>query len=339
MIPSPQLHLPQSSPLLYQVGSGARSTEYGTETALALGPLIGGFAALHNGWRWTIWTMMWLSGGTLVLLLFLMPETNPDNILHRRSRRLRVLTGNKTLRSEQDVLGGQFSWRETMNRVLIRPFVLAFTEPILFVLNTYIAFLISLLFSSLSSFPLVFMDIYSFDLGQKGLAYLGLLVGGIIAVPPMFLYLRYRLEPQFNANGELRPEKRLPPAIVGSFLVPISLLMFGWTSRADIHWIVPIIGSSFLGSAYVCLSYAILNYIPDAYPEHSASAFAGNQCLDCTAAAVFQLFLTPMFENLGIGWASTLLAGLSCLFVPVPIVLYYKGHVIRGWSKRAKQDF
>ena len=328
-----------SSPLLYQVGSGARSTELYTETALVLGPLIGGFATQHNGWRWTIWTLMWLSGGTLVLLLFLMPETNPTNILYRRSRRLRFLTGNKTLRSEQDLLGGQFSWRETMNRVLIRPFVLAFTEPILFVLNTYIAFLISLLFSSLSSFPLVFMDIYSFDLGQKGLAYLGLLLGGIIAVPPMFLYLRYRLGPQFNANGELTPEKRLPPAIVGSFLVPISLLMFGWTSRADIHWIVPIIGSSFLGSAYVCLSYAILNYIPDAYPEHSASAFAGNQCLDCTAAAVFQLFLTPMFEKLGIGWASTLLAGLSCLFVPVPVVLYYKGHVIRGWSKRAKQDF
>lgn len=313
--------------------------QFCAETALVLGPLIGGFAAQHNGWRWTIWTMMWLSGGTLILLLFLMPETNPTNILYRRSRRLRVLTGNKTIRSEQDVLGGQVKWRETTKRVLIRPFVLAFTEPILLMLNIYVALLLSLLFSSLSSFPLVFMDIYGFNLGQKGLAYLGIFLGAIITVPPIFLYLRYRLGPQFNASGELQPEKRLPPAIVGSFLVPISLLIFGWTARADIHWIVPIIGSSFLGSAYLLLYYSILNYIPDAYPENSASAFAGNEFLSCTTAAVFQLFLTPMFENLGIGWASTLLAGLSCLFIPVPIVLYYKGHVIRGWSKRAKQDF
>ena len=27
-----------------------------------LGPLIGGFAAENEGWTWTIWELMWLSG-------------------------------------------------------------------------------------------------------------------------------------------------------------------------------------------------------------------------------------------------------------------------------------
>lgn len=282
---------------------------------------------------------MWLSGGTLLLLLFLMPETNQANILYRRSRRLRVLTGNKTLKSERDVLGGQVSWLETFKRVLVRPFVLAFTEPILIVLNTYIALLNALLFSSLDSFPLVFQNIYGFNLGQNGLAYLGLFCGSVLAVPPMFLYLYYRLGKQFNENGDLRPEKRLPPAIVGAFIVPISLLVFGWTAKDKIHWFIPILGSGLFGVANVSLYYAILNYIPDAYPENSAYAFAGNECLRSIAGAVFPLFATAMFKNLGICWASTLLALLSCLFIPVPIVLYYKGHVIRGWSKCAKQDF
>ena len=308
-------------------------------THAVLGPLIGGFVAQHNGWRWTIWTMMWLSGGTLLLLLFLMPETNAANILYRRARRLRVLTGNENLRSEADMVGGQISLLETAERVLVRPFVLAFTEPILLVLNTYIALINALLFSSLDSFPLIFQDIYGFNLGQTGLAFLGLFVGSLVVVPPMFLYLRYHLGPQFNDSSELIPERRLPPAMVGAFVVPISLLILGWSSRANVHWIVPIIGSSFFGVANVLLFYSILNYIPDAYPKNTACALAGNEFMRSTAGAVTPLFATAMFQNLGIGWAATLLALLSCLFIPVPFVLYYRGDVIRGKSSSAKKDF
>ena len=282
---------------------------------------------------------MWLSAGVLLILLLLMPETNTPNILYRRSRRLRVLTGNKTLRSEHDVLGGQVSWIETFKRTLVRPFVLAFTEPILLALNTYIALLNALLFSSLSSFPLIFQGIHGFNLGQNGLAYLGMLVGSVMTVPPMFYYLHYHLRHQFNSNGELKPEKRLPPAIVGAFLVPVSMFILGWTAKANVHWIVPIIGSSFYGVANVLLYYAILNYIADTYPENTACAFAGMECMRSTAGAITPLFATALFKNLGIAWAATLLALVSCLFIPVPIVLYYKGHLIRGKSPKAKQDF
>ena len=302
-----------------------------------LGPLIGGFAAQANGWRWTIWTLMWFSGASLILFIFFMPETNQSNILYRRSRRLRVLTGNKTLRSEQDVLGGQISLVETLERLFARPFVLCFTEPILLVINIYIALLNAILFSSLDSFPLVFNGIYGFDLGETGLAFLGLFLGSVVGAPPMFYYLRYNLPP--NESGEIKPEKRLLPAIAGAFLVPISLLIFGWTARASVHWIVPIVGSSFFGVAIVTFSYGSLNYLPDAYPSYAASVLAGNEFMRSTASAVFPLFATAMYTNLGIGWASTLMASLSTLFIPVPIVLYYHGHIIRGWSKRAKQDF
>lgn len=326
------------SRLVHQVRRSFLPFLLSINTDAVLGPLIGGFAAQHNGWRWTIWTMMWLSGGTLLLLLFLMPETNTTNILYRRSRRLRVLTGNKTLRSEHDILGGQVGWLETLQRMLVRPFALAFTEPILLALNTYIALLNALLFSSLSSFPLIFQGIYGFNLGQTGLAYLGMLVGSLVIVPPMFFYLHYHLQHQFKDSGQLIPEKRLPPAIVGAILVPISLLILGWSARASIHWIVPTIGSSFFGVANVQLYYAILNYIADTYPNNAASAFAGNECMRSTAGAVTPLFATAMFEYLGIGWASTLLALLSCLFIPVPMVLYYKGDIIRGKSSKAKKD-
>ena len=41
-----------------------------------LGPLFGGFAAQSEGWTWTIWILLWLSGGSLVFLAFFLPETS-----------------------------------------------------------------------------------------------------------------------------------------------------------------------------------------------------------------------------------------------------------------------
>ena len=42
----------------------------------AIGPVIGGFAAQAKGWTWTIWVLLWLSGGSLVFLALFMPETS-----------------------------------------------------------------------------------------------------------------------------------------------------------------------------------------------------------------------------------------------------------------------
>lgn len=41
-----------------------------------LGPLVGGFAAQAEGWQWTIWILLWLSGATLVYLVAFLPETS-----------------------------------------------------------------------------------------------------------------------------------------------------------------------------------------------------------------------------------------------------------------------
>ena len=68
-----------------------------------LGPLVGGFAAQARDWTWTIWELMWLSGFTLVLLIFFLPETSSTNILYRRTRRLRKLTGIQSLRCQPEI--------------------------------------------------------------------------------------------------------------------------------------------------------------------------------------------------------------------------------------------
>jgi DHA1 family multidrug resistance protein-like MFS transporter len=73
------------------------------------------------------------------------------------------------------------------------------------------------------SFPVVFIGIYGFSLGTLGLAFLGLLVGSLVVLPPFFWWVGKYLEPRFNENGELHPELRIIPAMAAAFFIPVCL--------------------------------------------------------------------------------------------------------------------
>lgn len=71
------------------------------------------------------------------------------------------------------------------------------------------------------------------------------------------------------------------------------------------------------------LQNGVLNYLPDAYPNDTASVMAGNAFVRFCFGAGFPLFAPAMYKNLGIEWASTLLALLGVVFVPIPFAFYY----------------
>lgn len=303
-----------------------------------MGPLVGGFAAQHKGWQWPIWELLWLSGAALIVMLLFLPETSSANILYRRARRLRKLTGRTDLKTEGELVSETMSVKDIATMTLLKPFTLMLFEPILLALNLYIALVYGLLYIWFESFAIVFVEIYGFNLGEEGLAFLGILIGGFVVIPPFFWYLHKYQEPKFNKNGEIRPEERLPPAFVGAFCIPICLFWFGWTSRASVHWIVPIIGSGFFTIGSFLLFNAVLNYLGDAYPDHAASVLAGNDFMRSSFGAGFPLFASAMFRNLGVPWASSTLGFLSIAFIPIPFVLYFYGETIRKNSKRARHD-
>lgn len=217
------------------------------------GPLVGGFAAHAKGWRWTIWELLWLSGFTLILLFFFYPETSSSNILYRRAARLRRITRNTCIQAQSEIDAAHMTAREVVTMMLVRPFTLNFTEPIVLLLNLYIALIYALLYCWFESFPIVFGDIYHWPEQLVGLAFLGVLFGCISVIPPYFAYLHYYQEPQYNDRGELKPEERMSGAIVGAFFIPICLFWFGWSARTSISWIMPIVGSSFFGAGGVLL--------------------------------------------------------------------------------------
>ena len=163
-------------------------------------------------------------------------------------------------------------------------------------------------------------------------------MGALIIMPPFFWYVHRYMEPQFNEKGEIQPEKRLPPSFVGAFFIPICLFMFGWTSRTSVHWIAPIIGSSFFSMGAFLLFMSVLSYLGDAYPKYVASVYAGNDLVRSGFGAAFPLFANAMYSKLGVDYASTMLGLFSIAFIPIPFVLYKYGARIRRASKMARHD-
>ncbi|BFZ64826.1 GTPase-activating protein [Saitoella coloradoensis] len=275
----------------------------------------------------------------LLILAFFLPETSAENILVKRARRLRKLTGNKDLKSEGEIEQSQMTLSQVAVMSLWRPFQLTFGEPIVFFLDLYIALVYGILYIWFESFAIVFTQFYGFNLGEEGLAFMGILVMTIITTLGYFAYCYFYLEKKFDDEGNLRPvELRLQAAMFASIWIPICLFWFGWTSRPRIHWIVPIIGSSFFSVGAFLLFQCVINYLGDAYPKYAASVYAGNDFFRAAFGAGFPLIATPLFANLGIGWGCSLLGFISVGMIPIPFVLYRYGDWLRKKSKYAKKQ-
>jgi len=124
--------------------------------------------------------------------------------------------------------------------------------------------------------------------------------------------------------------------IPGSILLPIGLLIAGWSAQQHLHWIVTDIGIGFIGAALILVFQAIQTYIIDAFTLHAASALAATACLRSLAGFGFPLFAPAMFEKLGYGKADTILACLSIVLgCPVPFLFWKYGRRIRMSSKYA----
>ncbi len=147
------------------------------------------------------------------------------------------------------------------------------------------------LFTWFESFPLVFGSIYHFDLGQQGLVFLGIFVGTLVALPLSLCWNHYRIVPRFT-KPTFQPEELLPITFVGAICLPICLFWYGWSARASVHFMVPVVGSSLFGVALLTLFPPVLNYLGIAYPKYVASVFAGNGLFRATFGAVFPLFVS-----------------------------------------------
>jgi multidrug resistance protein len=301
-----------------------------------LGPMVGGFVGENVGWRWVEGVMAIFTGIIWIIICFFLPETYSPVLLHKRANKLSKATG-KVYRSKFEAKK-VIKLNEVLKTSLSRPWLLLFREPIVLLLSIYMAIVYGTLYMLFSAFPIVYQEKRGWSEGIGGLAFIGVLVGMILSVIYSILdNKRYKNTAKKSKGGHAPPEARLPPAMVGSILLPIGLFWFAWTNSPSIHWSVSIIASAPFGFGMVVVFVAIFSYLIDAYTIYAASALAANSIIRSVFGAAFPLFTTQMFDRLGIHWASCIPAFLSLACVPFPFLFYKYGARIRKRCKYAAE--
>ncbi|TGO30536.1 hypothetical protein BPAE_0005g01320 [Botrytis paeoniae] len=301
-----------------------------------IGPIIGGFLGETEGWRWVEGLMAIFTGTLWIVGTLTIPETYSPVILRRRANKMSSMTG-KVYKSKMEVDNGSKSLSAEFKTALSRPWILLFTEPIVFLLSLYLAIIYGTLYMMFGAFPIVYQVERGWSAGVGGLAFCGVAVGMMIAV----IYSLWDNK-RYNAtaakhNNAAPPEARLPPALIGSICLPVGLFWFAWTNSPSVHWIVSIIGTAPFGCGMVLVFLSVMNYLIDAYVLYAASVLAASSVVRSLFGAAFPLFTTYMYNNLGIHWASSIPAFLALACVPFPFLFYKYGASIRMKCKFAAE--
>ncbi|KAH7189574.1 major facilitator superfamily domain-containing protein [Fusarium flagelliforme] len=298
----------------------------------AVGPLVGGFVERGLGWRWTQWIAVIVTCALYIPVLFT-KETYKKVVLKRRAIKMGMGDGSSQQTSVSKTI------RHFFTVLILRPLHMLFTEPIVTLVSLYNGFIFGLLYTFIISVPWIFRNYYDFGKTGESLSYLGITLGTLLACAPFvlidFSYYQKRLI-RWNQTHDtaLPPENRLISSMIGSFLLPASLLIAGWTAEYRLHYILPIIFQGMTMLACLLIYAGVNLFMLDAYgPLYGASASGAMMLSRYSLSFAFPLFALQMFEKMGAGWATTLLAGCTLLMAPIPWCFYVYGERIRGRSR------
>lgn len=200
----------------------------------------------------------------LGLNLVFLEETYPPVVLVEKANELRRATQKWGIYAKQEEV--EVDFKELVSKSFSRPLRLLFTEPIIFLLSIYMAFIYGLLYLFLAAYPIVFQEIHSINEDVGGLPYFGMVFGMLLAGAYIVFTQKSYAKKLAANNGVTVPEWRLPPAIVGDVSFAVGLFWFGWSGyTADIQWIAPTLSGLLTGFGLLSIFLQSLNYLVDAY--------------------------------------------------------------------------
>jgi hypothetical protein len=292
-----------------------------------LGPVMGGFISENVGWRWVQGVCTIFIGIIGILGVIFIPETYGPVLLQQRASRLYKEDGKVHI-SVLEKSQGKKKPSEVFQRALFRPWIFLFLEPIVLIASVYMAIIYGTVYMFMGAMPIVYNEDRGWSEGIGGLSFLGIAVGIVFGLIYAIWDNNTRYMKLVLAKCTTA-ESRLPPAIVGGVTLPIGMLAFAWTNYPSIHWLVAIILSAPFGFGCVLVLLPIMNYLIDSYTIYAASVLAAAAIFRSVIGAVFPLFTTQMYHNLGIHWASSIPAFMTLVCMPFPLVMYRYGMQVR----------
>ena len=201
-------------------------------------------------------------------------------------------------------------------------------------MTIYTSLVYGILYLIFFAYPYSFQGVRGWSLDTASLPFLAIIVGVLVSGIAMALFHKIWWLPRFlRRNMKVNPEDRMPPLIASSILLPVGLFWFAWTSNRSITCVPQVLSGIFIGAGIMLHFLSGTIYLIDVYLRNANSALAANICIRSIAAAAFPLFAKPLYDGLGVAWATSLLAFLCVALMPFPIVLWIYGKNIRGWSR------
>lgn len=285
-----------------------------------------------RGWAWTAWTTLIIASGLGVAALCGgVRESSSRRILEGKARRQRLATRNWALhaRSEEAPL----ELGDIAHQYLTKPARMFATEPILAILTAYLTLVYGTLYLAFQAFPLAYRQ-RGWTAVASELPFVAVTLGIVSAGAACALFALTWYKTQAaraeKAAAPPQPEWRLPPMAVGAVILPPALLWFGWSG--NVHWMSQVVASYFVGLGLQLIFIAGITYIVDVYQEDANSAMSIHVVVRSLVASSFPLFAAAMYDRLGVAWASSVLALLSLVMAPAPILFWVYGSRIRSWS-------
>jgi len=215
------------------------------------------------------------TGLVYVLSLILQRETHGPTILERRVKRLRKSTRNPSLKS---ALKSSKTPKQLFVLSIIRPTKILVRSPIMMILSVIAAIVYGTVYLLFTTMPQVFEENYGISASNVGLTYLAMGLGQTMGVISFGL-VSDKILRAMAKGGEMKPEYRLPPLLLGLSLLSIGLLWYGWSAQYAKAWIVPLLGQVLFGAGVMTSFMPITTYIVDAFTPYAASATAANTVL------------------------------------------------------------
>jgi Arabinose efflux permease len=138
-----------------------------------IGPIAGGFIAQYSTWRWVFWATSAAAVAVQVAGFIWLRECHPATLLRKRCDVLIQKTGNTKLHTGEKV--------ETLACRLLhafeRPVLLFTTQPIVFCMAIYMAYLFGVTYLMLATFPDIWTEVYHESSSIGGLNYISIAIG------------------------------------------------------------------------------------------------------------------------------------------------------------------
>ncbi|PLN83451.1 MFS transporter [Aspergillus taichungensis] len=267
-------------------GTAFGSIQIGNTAGMTIGPCIGGAIVYYTHWRVIYWVQVGLAGLSLILSFFSIPSEKEMSNHQPKARGSKSATMNP-LRVLKPLL---------YPNVLITDVACGLLCFFQFVVLTSIPNTLNPRFNLTS--PLVSGLFYLAPFG--GFA-LGSLAGGVVSDRTTRRYIKKR-------GGVRLPQDRLNGALpIWLGLLPVSMLIYGWTLDKKVGGMaVPIISIFFVSCGIVVAFNGLNTYCAETLPEQRSAVISGKYVVQYSLGAVSTGAVVPMIDAMGVGLVFTI---------------------------------